>query len=443
MGASLGSMGQSYSGKMGRNIENMSRPTGDPTDIASQQQLMQWQNGMGRTEEARNTQIGINNMQAQQAKQQKAAAEGKVANLTASMQQIEKNPIMTREHKNQTLAMLQEELTSLSSVVGRNLGNTLTQIQGAAAQEQRQVDNAQRARERHAFDQDVKARAELDKTATAEFYKLPVTERETYIQGLREKDNDALASKLETRTRQDVRWAEEREEQAKKTSANSLSVITPGEKTVLDTELASLESLNKEAADAFRAKLAAIESDTTLSTAMRRQQVNKQYEAISRIVTNQTSAAMTSARTAAKEVNKNTELKNPPLGLYRTTRPDQPAPAMQAVDDAKSASSTAVGEWFRSWDWTNGPTENQKAADKLAAWIDTVGDEAAARLAAAIVTTYPQTTLHQALLMASEANMGVGAQAGMSAGAPPAGAPPAGAPPAGAAGSSVDNPIEL
>jgi hypothetical protein len=431
-------MGQSYGAKLGRNIENMSRPDADPTDIASQQQLMQWQNGMGRVDEARTTQAGINNMQAQQAKQQKAAAEGKVANITASMQQIEKNPNMTREHKNQTQAMLQEQLTALSAEVGRNLGSTLTQIQGAASQEQRAVDAAQRAQEAADHEKKNREAAEIDKAATAEFYTKPVEEREQFIEQAREKGLVAVADKLETRMRQDVRWAEEREEQAKKKVVADMVAVTKGEREVINTDVAALRLLNEPAAERFEANLKSIEEDTQSTVAMKRQKVDALYQGLSRLVTNQTSSAITSARTAAKEVKKGSDLKNPALGLYVSDSPARPAPAMQAVREARESGSAAVAN---AWRFMTGGKKDAEltSADELVEWIDTVGDESAARLAAAIVTTYPETTMQQALVIAARAKLGTGDAQG----APAVGAPPAGAPPAGAAGSSVDNPIEL
>ena len=413
-GAALGSMGRSYSGKLGRNIENMSRPDADPTDIASQQSLMQWQNQMGRTDAARTTQAGINNMQAQRAKQQKAAAEGKVANLTASMQQIETNPNMTREHKNQTQAMLQEELTALSAQVGRNLGNTLTQIQGAASQEQRAVDAAQRAKEAADHEKKNREAAEIDKAATAEFYTLPVEERETYIAEAREKGQVAVADKLETRMRQDVRWAEEREEQAKKNVVADMVAVTEGERAVIETDIAALKLMNEAAGVRFEANLKSIEEDTQSTVGMKRQKVDALYQGLSRLVTNQTSSAITSARTAAKEVKKGSDLKNPALGLYVSDSPARPAPAMQAVREARDAGSTTIAN---AWRFMSGGEKDAEltSADELVDWIDTVGDESAARLAAAIVTTYPETTMQQALIIAAKAKLGTGEAAGLSA----------------------------
>ena len=47
-----------------------------------------------------------------------------------------------------------------------------------------------------------------------------------------------------------------------------------------------------------------------------------------------------------------------------------------------------------------------KAADNVKKWIDGVGEAEAARLAAAIVTTFPNTTMEQALILAAERKLG-------------------------------------
>ena len=64
IGNTLGQQGQGYADSLGRNIENMSRPDVDPTDIGSMTKLMGWQNNMGRTQEAALTQSSIKTLEA-------------------------------------------------------------------------------------------------------------------------------------------------------------------------------------------------------------------------------------------------------------------------------------------------------------------------------------------------------------------------------------------
>jgi hypothetical protein len=140
---------------------------------------------------------------------------------------------------------------------------------------------------------------------------------------------------------------------------------------------------------------------------MKRQRINERYEGMSRYVMSQTSANMTAVRNAAKELRKDTELKNPALGLYVSDSPARPAPAQAAVRAAMSEGTSWAGNVLRGWRGVEASDED-KAADQVKKWIDGVGEEAAARLAAAIVTTFPSTTLEQALVLAAEKQMGIG-----------------------------------
>lgn len=110
----LGTMGRSYSDSLGRNIENMSRPNADPTDIASQQSLMQWQTNMGRTDEAALTFSNIKQRQAQEAIEAEKAKEAKkaegqqrIAKLAQSMQAIAADPNLGEDQRTMILQNLQ------------------------------------------------------------------------------------------------------------------------------------------------------------------------------------------------------------------------------------------------------------------------------------------------------------------------------------------------
>jgi hypothetical protein len=297
----LGTMGSSYSDSLVRNIENTTRPDADPTDIASQQSLMQWQNNMGRTDEARNTMLQMQQMEAKRKAAEKTAATQKAANLSSALQRIEADPNMTREQKNMAQARIQEGLTSLSGVLGRDTSGVLRGIQKDAAVEQRQADTAQRQKEVFEHQQKVIADAEIDRQATVDYYAKTTDEREGYISELREKGQTALAGKLEARHRADVRWAEQREEQANKDTVANMAVVTAGERKLIDAELDALKLIDPKTHDRFKDQIQAIEDDTELTTKMKRQRINERYEGMSRYVMSQTSANMTAARSAAKE----------------------------------------------------------------------------------------------------------------------------------------------
>jgi predicted metal-dependent phosphoesterase TrpH len=55
--------------KLGRNIENVSRPDVDPNSVESMQGLLNWQQRMGREDAARTTQAGLSDLRAQQERQ--------------------------------------------------------------------------------------------------------------------------------------------------------------------------------------------------------------------------------------------------------------------------------------------------------------------------------------------------------------------------------------
>jgi hypothetical protein len=56
---------------------------------------MQWQNNMGRTDEARNTMLQMQQMEAKRKAAEKTAATQKAANLSSALQRIEADPNMS------------------------------------------------------------------------------------------------------------------------------------------------------------------------------------------------------------------------------------------------------------------------------------------------------------------------------------------------------------
>ena len=115
----LGTMGRSYSDSLTRNIENITRPDADPTDIASQQGLMQWQNNMGRTKEAAITQSNMQQLQAtkimeaEKAKEtKKAEGEARIAKLKQAMDGIIASPAAETQGAKTALQNLQAAITS-------------------------------------------------------------------------------------------------------------------------------------------------------------------------------------------------------------------------------------------------------------------------------------------------------------------------------------------
>jgi len=89
MGASLGSMGGAADGLL-RPIENTFRPQADPEDLGSMQNLMQWQQKMGREDAARTSLLQVNKLQEQQRQQTTAAARAKISPILQGISEASK-----------------------------------------------------------------------------------------------------------------------------------------------------------------------------------------------------------------------------------------------------------------------------------------------------------------------------------------------------------------
>lgn len=388
----LGNMGSTYGASLGRNIENMSRPDTDPTDIASQQALMQWQNNMGRTQEAGNTMRNVQQMQANKQRADKAAAIQKSSNLTASMREVLNDPTKSPEVKATEVAALQQQLTDLSSLVGRDLSGTSsalkqqkTQIEQAAAREQRAVDADNQAKLQQAT-------VAADREGTNKYFQTAEADRPAFIEDLKAAGNGTLASKLEDRYRTDQRWAEESAKNERAAKTRGIPAVTAGERTLIDTDLKTLEGMNPNLAASWKSKIEGIENDTILTSAMKRQQIGKQRTALGEFITRQTSAAMTAERKAS---DKSLELKTPAQGLYISDG-NRIAPAVQAVADIENSQSFARLKRTIGFD-----SDINVSHDEVRDWIDSVGKADAARIAAAYVTTLPALTYEQALIIAA------------------------------------------
>ena len=190
----LGTMGSTYTDSLTRNIENISRPDADPTDVASQQSLMQWQNTMGRTDEAKTTMLGIKQMEDKRKAAEKQEAIGKAAKLTAAMRNLVASNDVPPDIKGQKLAEMSEQITALSAAAGKDLSGTLDQLQRTYDGEQRQVATAERqaqAGQQAQLNADLAAK---DRDLTAEFFQQPVEERETFLATMSEEGSGALAA---------------------------------------------------------------------------------------------------------------------------------------------------------------------------------------------------------------------------------------------------------
>lgn len=394
----LGNMGSTYGASLGRNIENMSRPDTDPTDIASQQALMQWQNNMGRTQEAANTARNVQTMQANQQKAAKAAAMQSSANLTSKLRVLINDPSKPQAEKDVEIKEIQDQLTDLSSLVGKDLSGTSAaleqqkaQIQQASAREER----AQSAADHAKLQRDLEA---ADKEKTIEFFQQRPEDRAKFIADLKTVGSGALAAKLEDRMRADVRWEEEQAKTTREAAERNAPAVSAGERTLIDTDLAMLKKMNEGLSTAWEAKIKAIEDDPVLSNKMKRQQINTLRTALGKFITQQSSASMNAERSLA---NNSKDLKTPAQGLYISDG-NRIAPGVQAVADVMNAQSLG-----RAVNWvSSGTVDIDQKQQVVRDWIDSVGEREAARISAAIVSTYPEMTYPQALAQAAANKIG-------------------------------------
>ena len=110
-----------------RGTQNMFRPDVEADDIEGQRQLMNWQTKLGRTDEARNTLLGINTLEEKQEKQKKEDGIVRVGQLQGNMQTIvnaldrEDVPDSAKDTLRESLSLLQSKLTIEGGAIGQDL----------------------------------------------------------------------------------------------------------------------------------------------------------------------------------------------------------------------------------------------------------------------------------------------------------------------------------
>jgi hypothetical protein len=110
-----------------RGTQNMFRPDVEADDIEGQRQLMNWQTKLGRTDEARNTLLGINTLEEKQEKQKKEDGIIRVGQLQTGMQNVvntldrEDLTEDNRKTLEATLGQLQSKLTIEGGAIGQDL----------------------------------------------------------------------------------------------------------------------------------------------------------------------------------------------------------------------------------------------------------------------------------------------------------------------------------
>lgn len=174
--ANLGGMLSQIAGTLGtsvdaepyvRGVQNTFRPTvTDPDSLEQQRGLMEWQNKMGRTQEAAVTMANMRDMRAQQ---EKAAAEQKqqrqdqmktsMAQRTAAIQQLINNPNMSAEQRKAAIQGIENSMRLDATKAGldpsqfNNVSGDIMKQQNAAELQQVQLEMAQGAQQQEQADQ--------------------------------------------------------------------------------------------------------------------------------------------------------------------------------------------------------------------------------------------------------------------------------------------------
>ena len=110
-----------------RGTQNMFRPDVEADDIEGQRRLMNWQTKLGRTDEARNTMLGINTLEEKQKEQKQQDGIVRVGQLQTGMQNVVNALDRTdltednRKTLEATLGQLQSKLTIEGGAIGKDL----------------------------------------------------------------------------------------------------------------------------------------------------------------------------------------------------------------------------------------------------------------------------------------------------------------------------------
>lgn len=110
-----------------RGTQNMFRPDVEADDIEGQRRLMNWQTKLGRTDEARNTMLGINTLEEKQKEQKQQDGIVRVGQLKDNMQMIvnsldrEDVPESAKDTLRESLDILQSKLTIEGGAIGKDL----------------------------------------------------------------------------------------------------------------------------------------------------------------------------------------------------------------------------------------------------------------------------------------------------------------------------------
>lgn len=370
MGTALGSMGKAGDG-LTRSIEGSFMPNVDPNDPESLRRMMQWQNSLGRTDEAAVTMGSIRDMETERRAKAKAEKESLEKRQILGFRQAYQRAKNAGDQAQ--MEKIKQSAGAFSQQSGIDVMSGINQVdQIGAAEEARE-----RAAQQFQWQKDSKEREQLDQQVRSQWLQAGEEQKEQLRTEMEAKGMGGTLMVLENYDRSVVSWEEARANSKRSADERALAPITSGERKVIDSALTEAEGTNEKYAKAIRAQITSIEEDPILSNSMKREKIDKFVNSIHSFNLNQASAEAAAGRKAASLAEG--ELDTPPQWQVKD---------MTKLIEERDLFFSYLGAG--------------KKAQELNDLIESVDKDDLARVAAAIKTTSPQTSTEAAIRRAVE-----------------------------------------
>lgn len=375
IGGTIGSMG-SAGNALARPLENAFRPEVDPTDIASQQSLMQWQTGMGRTQEAGLTRATIADMER---KDKEAKAK---ENATIKMG-------LANAYANATDADRKEAIRKRAGELSQELGEDFMSGLYSIDNQERAQTAAKRAQQQYDWAVSDRQRQELDRSSRGQWAATAGDEeaRAELVKTLKDAGLTDTITVLQANDFRMEQWDETRRGWTEAKTLRDAPVLSEGGRKVVDSELAALGEINEKLGTRLKEQIETVENDENLSKEARRQKIDGIMRQAQAFNMNNASAEAAAIRRAAAEAADKQELDTPALGLW--------------ADEEKSPAAVGIASLYDGWPNVGPWADKDQAALEDA--LESVDPTDLRRLTAAYLTTYKTLSTKAAAALAVEA----------------------------------------
>lgn len=312
IGNSMGSMGSAGNGLL-RPLENTFRPEADPTDITSMKNLMQWQSGMGRSQEAALTGRTIADMEA---KQYRAAKDAEAAEAKAQKLRHDKMVMGFRDaYANAKTEEQREQIRRAASMVSQSEGVDMLSGINQIDQMDRAVAAEERARANHEAANKQRDTAEKSQELMTAYMNAGDDEAKAQIrQQLSDINAAGALQTIDDRERRDTQWAQAQEDRDKRKADEAIPAVTEGERGILTETLSVVKDANPRLAEGWRKAIEATENNPILSNELKRQEIDRIRRQAETFNLNNASAAAAAARKA--NATKIEDLKQAPVTTW-------------------------------------------------------------------------------------------------------------------------------